>query len=140
MSTKYVDNSDEVLKALEKAINNGLNRIGLSAVSHATDLTPEDTGYLRNSITYAIGGEETHIKKYSANKSKTSGEDVREGTYSGKAPKESDPYVVIGSNVEYAPIIELGGSGRKAFHMLQRAASEHSDEYKRIMADEMKNA
>lgn len=46
----------------------------------------------------------------------------------------------IGTNVEYAPYVELGAKGRKGKHMLQRAASEHTDEYKQIMEDSMKNA
>ena len=46
----------------------------------------------------------------------------------------------IGTNVEYAPFVELGARGRKGVHMLQRAASEHADEYKRLMEDSMKNA
>lgn len=46
----------------------------------------------------------------------------------------------IGTNVEYAPYVELGARGRKGKHMLKRAATEHTDEYKRIMEDAMKNA
>ena len=46
----------------------------------------------------------------------------------------------IGTNVEYAPYVELGARGRKGKHMLQRAASEHTDEYKQIMEDAMKHA
>ena len=46
----------------------------------------------------------------------------------------------IGTNVEYAPYVELGARGRKGVHMLQRAATEHTDEYKRIMEDAMKHA
>ena len=46
----------------------------------------------------------------------------------------------IGTNVEYAPYVELGARGRKGKHMLQRAAAEHTDEYKRLMEDSMKNA
>ena len=46
----------------------------------------------------------------------------------------------IGTNVEYAPYVELGSRGRQGKHMLQRAASEHTDEYKRLMEDSMKNA
>ena len=51
-----------------------------------------------------------------------------------------DEAAYIGTNVEYAPYVELGARGRKGKHMLQRAASEHTDEYKRIMEDAMKNA
>ena len=46
----------------------------------------------------------------------------------------------IGTNVEYAPYVELGARGRKGTHMLQRAATEHTDEYRRLMEDSMKNA
>ena len=46
----------------------------------------------------------------------------------------------IGTNVEYAPCVELGARGRPGVHMLKRAATEHTDEYKRIMEDSMKNA
>ena len=46
----------------------------------------------------------------------------------------------IGTNVEYAPYVELGTSHNKAHHMLKRAASEHSAEYKRLMEDSLKNA
>ena len=51
-----------------------------------------------------------------------------------------DEAAYIGTNVEYAPYVELGARGRKGKHMLQRAATEHTDEYKRIMEDAMKHA
>ena len=51
-----------------------------------------------------------------------------------------DEAAYIGTNVEYAPYVELGARGRPGVHMLQRAASEHTDEYKQIMEDAMKNA
>ena len=46
----------------------------------------------------------------------------------------------IGTNVEYAPYVELGARGRTGVHMLKRSATEHTDEYKRIMEDALKNA
>ena len=51
-----------------------------------------------------------------------------------------DEAAYIGTNVEYAPYVELGARGRQGKHMLQRAASEHADEYKKLMEDSMKNA
>ena len=51
-----------------------------------------------------------------------------------------DEAAYIGTNVEYAPYVELGARGREGKHMLQRAASEHTEEYKRLMEDSMKNA
>ena len=51
-----------------------------------------------------------------------------------------DEAAYIGTNVEYAPYVELGARGRQGVHMLQRAATEHTDEYKKIMEDAMKHA
>lgn len=48
--------------------------------------------------------------------------------------------VYIGTNVEYAPYVELGARGRAGVHMLQRAATEHKDEYQKKFNNEMKNA
>lgn len=46
----------------------------------------------------------------------------------------------IGTNVEYAPYIELGARGKPGKNMLRRAATEHTPEYKHIMEESMKNA
>ena len=51
-----------------------------------------------------------------------------------------DEAAYIGTNVEYAPYVELGARGRQGVHMLQRAATEHADEYKQIMEDAMEHA
>ena len=51
-----------------------------------------------------------------------------------------DKSAYIGTNVEYAPYVELGSRGRDGKHMLQRAATEHTAEYKKLMEDSMKNA
>ena len=106
MSYSYKDNTEEVLSAMEKAIERGLEAIGLTAEGHAKKETPVDTGRLRNSISHAV----------------------------------EDRAAYIGTNVEYAPYVELGARGRDGKHMLQRAATEHADEYKRLMEDSMKNA
>ena len=52
---------------------------------------------------------------------------------------ESDA-AYIGTSTSYAPFVELGARGRKGVHMLQRAATEHADEYKQIMEDAMEHA
>lgn len=106
MKVDYKDNSDQVLSAMEKAIKNGLEAIGLTAEGYAKKETPVDTGRLRNSIAHAV---------------------------------ESDA-AYIGTSTSYAPFVELGARGRNGVHMLQRAATEHTDEYKRLMEDSMKNA
>ena len=106
MSYSYKDNTEQVLSAMEKAIERGLEAIGLTAEEHAKEETPVDTGRLRNSISHAV----------------------------------EDKAAYIGTNVEYAPYVELGARGREGKHMLQRAAMEHTAEYKRLIEDSMKNA
>ena len=51
-----------------------------------------------------------------------------------------DDAAYIGTNTSYAIFVETGARGRSGVHMLQRAASEHADEYKKLMEDSMKNA
>lgn len=106
MSIKEIDNTQEVLSALDSAIQRGLEAIGMTAERYAKEITPVDTGRLRNSI----------------------GHD------------KDDRATYIGTNVEYAPYVELGARGREGKHMLQRAASEHADEYKKFMEESIKNA
>lgn len=134
---EYRDNTEEVLSALEAAIKRGNEAIGMTAERHAKKKCPVDTGRLRNSITYALAGEETHVKSYKANKG---GKDRETYTYDGTAEGEKESGVYIGTNVEYAVFVENGARGRAAVHFLQDAAANHSDEYKRLMEDSMKNA
>lgn len=134
------DNTKEVLKELDKATQRALMAIGIKAEKYAKALcpvgTPESTGKkgyrggtLRNSITF------------------TAETDDNGGT------------VYIGSNVEYAPYVELGtgpqfesppeweqfdaprGSGRgkgiRPRHFLRDAIQDHVDEYKHIIETEL---
>lgn len=52
----------------------------------------------------------------------------------------SEPYVIIGTNVEYAPAVELGTSKQKAQPYLTPAAQDHSTEYSRIFESRLKGA
>ena len=137
---EYRDNTEEVLNALEAAIKRGNEAIGMTAERHAKKKCPVDTGRLRNSITYALAGEETHVKSYKANKKKAGENERKTYTYEGTADGKKGSGVYIGTNVEYAVFVENGAQGRTAVHFLQDAAANHSDEYKRLMEDSMKNA
>ena len=139
---EYRDNTEEVLEAMEAAIRRGYEAIGLAAERHAkkkiTEAKAVDTGRLRNSITYALAGEETHVKSYRADKG---GKDRETYTYDGTADGKKGSCVYIGTNVEYAPGIELGTHrSAGAVHFLQDAVANHTDEYKKLMEDSMKNA
>ena len=138
----FRDNTDEVIGLLQKAKHRGLEAIGLTAEGHAKKKCPVDTGRLRNSITYAIAGYQTHVQSY--RRGNVSGGTSKKHTYydyGGETMEgEKDSAVFIGSNVEYAPFVELGANGRPPAHFLQDAASGHGDEYKKLMEDSMKNA
>lgn len=56
-SVKFTDNSAAVLRALQSATHNGLTEIGKSAVSHARERVPVDTGALRDSIEATVEGD-----------------------------------------------------------------------------------
>ena len=58
---EIVDNSDEVLDALDEAIARGLEAIGLAAEGHAKKAAPVDTGRLRNSISHAVAEDAAFI-------------------------------------------------------------------------------
>ena len=139
MSDEFKDNSKEYKELLAKAIRRGLRAIGMRAETHAKENCPVDTGYARNSITYALSGESAAISSYEADRGKN-GKPPRTGKYSGTMGKIEDNYVVIGSNVEYFPFIEEGARGREARHTLRKAASDHKDEYKQLLTDSIKNA
>ena len=138
----FRDNSNEVISLFQKAKHRGLEAIGLAAEGHAKRKCPVDTGRLRNSITYAIAGYQTHVQNYrrghvvGGTSQKHKRYDYGNETMEG----EKDSAVFIGSNVEYAPYVELGAKGRAPAHFLQDAATGHAKEYKRLMEDSMKNA
>ena len=113
-SIVFTDNLDEVLATVDSAITAGLVEIGATAQGYAKDLTPVRTGTLRDSIGVEVKKDE-----------KAAYIGTMEGRFPGKP---------------YGKYVELGARGRPGVHMLQRAASEHGSEYKKIMEDAMKNA
>lgn len=51
---------------------------------------------------------------------------------------EGSEAVVIGTNVEYGPYVELGTSRQKAQPYLRPAAVDHVEEYRRIIEGELR--
>lgn len=123
------DNSAEVRAALEQAKARALEIIGGKIESYAKGLVPVDTGALRNSLTHAVDGDT----------------------------------VIAGSNLPYSAYVELGtgkdyspppewmennaprGAGiiKASQHprpYLRPAVENHTDEYKGIIENELKNA
>lgn len=113
-SIVFTDNLQEVLKALDGALDTGLVKIGAAAQGYAKDNTPVRTGTLRNSIGVEVKSDE-------------------KAAYIGTMVDKF-------SDKPYGQYVELGARCRPGVHMLQRAATEHTDEYKRLIEDSMKNA
>ena len=113
-SIVFTDNLQEVLRALDGAIETGLVKIGAAAQGYAKDNTPVRTGTLRDSIGVEVKPDEKAAYI---------------GTVVDKFPDKP-----------YGKYVELGARGRAGVHMLHRAASEHGYEYKQIMEDAMINA
>jgi hypothetical protein len=134
---RIVDHSQEIINATDEAIYNALYIIGAKAADYAAGLAPVDTGLLKNSMTFAMSGEEPILKKYSSD------DGEKEGEYSGAVPKDEMMAVYVGTNVEYAPHIEYGHKTRsgktvKGKPFLKPAIENHMDEYKHILEEELK--
>ena len=64
---KVVSNITYVRKATDKAMKKAARMIGGTVAGHAVEACPVDTGLLRNSITFALGGEAPEIISYQSN-------------------------------------------------------------------------
>lgn len=55
------DNSEEILRELERKKAIALEAVGITAEGFAKKETPVDTGRLRNSITHTVTGDDVYI-------------------------------------------------------------------------------
>lgn len=137
MEVTVTSNAGAFKTAKDEAVERAMQQIGMAAETYAKALcpvgTPESTGIpgymggtLRGSITFAT--EEQHS--------------------SGEAPATAPDYethgkpekgtVYIGTNVEYAPYVEMGTVKMAARPYLGPAMSNNIAEYKGIMERELK--
>lgn len=134
IDVSLIDNKELVLQATDQQIEMALIAIGAKMESHAkANYVPVDTGRLKNSITFALAGGPAQISKYGPDSG--GGDDEQSKPYSGTAP--ADPggkvrSVYVGSNVEYAEVVEVGTSGRIGKHYLRQAVNNHTEEYKNL--------
>ncbi len=114
---KITDNSDHILRVLQGRTEKILEMWGIEVEKQAKlelGKSPqrEDTGLLRNSITYALGGKPPKITGYRSNGVNKHGKSVpvKTGSYSGSAPMGVPwkQYVYIGTNVKYAQYAHNG--------------------------------
>lgn len=124
ITVEFQDNSPIVLEALKHATRRGLEACGAVAESYAKQELSKAkvhadgsvrpnvvTGRLRNSISHTLGSN-----------------------------VGSETKVYIGTNVSYAPFLELGTRKMDPYPFLKPAATEHTDEYRNILKDSLQNA
>lgn len=120
ITVKFDDHSPEVLAALKRATVRGLEACGAKAESYAKQELSKaklhaDGSVRPNVITGRLRDSISHVVK------------------------NNEMYV--GSNVEYAASVELGGRNPKwKYPYLKPAATQHTGEYKTILANSLKNA
>ena len=119
-----VDNTDEILGELDDAINRALEAIGMQVENYA----------------------KMELEKPKEHASAPKGKDIiRPNVDTGVlvnsithqvSPQEQAVYV--GTNVEYAPYVELGTQKTRAYPFLKPAVTEHIDELKSLAEDALK--
>lgn len=112
------DNTKQFVSSIGTAIDRALEKIGLTAEGYAKDAcpvgTPESTG-----IPGYVGGTLRNSITHSVN--------------------NGEKAVYIGTNVEYAPFVELGTSRKAERPYLRPAAQNHQAQYRQIIEKELKN-
>lgn len=146
-----VDSSkEELLALLDQIAEVVLTDWGQTVERYAKDKVPVDTGRLKNSITWALGGKGAAITEYSGsdthgNNPSTSKRGIagkpapppHTGHYSGTAPKDTERKrsVYVGTNVKYAQYVELGTKRMGPRPFLKPAVIDHISEYMDILRE-----
>lgn len=131
IEVEFIDNSGTVLRELVAKKAKALEMVGLAAEGYAKRLCAVDTGRLRNSITHTTSAY-NGADEYTDN----SGTPYTGGSAKSTAEKDT---VCIGTNVEYAPYVELGTVRTPAQPFLRPAAADHTPQYKEILEKVMKD-
>jgi len=126
---------DKAMKNMEQAISLGLEAAGLLVHGQAVNLSPVGQypkgsgkvgGKLRNSLSYSTDGEVKGLNSSTGQKANLD---------DGVKPNPDKNSVIIGTNVEYAPYVELGTSKMAAQPYLNPALELNKGNIKKIFAD-----
>lgn len=109
VTVTFTSHTQDCKNALERAVHKALTAIGMTAEKHAKDNIQNNHSVDTGRLLNSI----THA--------------------------EEDDAVYIGTNVEYAPFVELGTSRSKAKPYLRPAAEDHADEYAKLIESAMKS-
>lgn len=119
---EFIDNIDDILSQVDKNTTNGMQAIAFEMENNAKrDCpvgTPESTG-----IPWYVGGN------------------LRNSISTDVTVSDDEKSVTVGSNVEYAPYVELDDSKRHVTgkaHFLRDSVAQHVDEYMNKLASFLK--
>lgn len=133
---KVTSHVDEIKEKMDTALERALEACGIRAEELAAGKCPVDTGFLRNSITFALDGEPMKKDRYQDD------DGGQHGEYRGRMPKEPQKNarcVYVGTNIEYAPFVELGSSRQTPKPFLKPAVQDHKRDYVEIIEKMLKN-
>lgn len=129
----FNDYSKEVLAEMQDAVLRALERIGMKAEDYAKDLCPVDTGQLRNSITHAVDDGE-HAAYIGSALEYAAYVELGTGTYAEGGGGRPTPWVYQDAKGNWH-----WTRGNPAKPFLKPAVADHSQTYRNIIEDEMKN-
>lgn len=132
----FKDNSVEIYKLFTQAGQRGLEAIGAAAEKYAKEIIQQadrvDTGTMMNSISHMIKDDAAFI---GSNLEYTVYHELGTGQFASDGQGRKDPWLYV--DEEGKGHIT---SGVKPLHMLKKAASEHTDEYKKLLKNSLENA
>ena len=128
------NNTNLVLEALGRAKYQALEMIGEKAEGHMKDNTPValiDGGRLRNSMTHLVQGDSVYI---GTNVEYGVYVELGTGIYASDGNGRKDPWVYFDEKTGKFRLTR----GSKPHHMIRRAVTEHTDEYRGIVKQTFK--
>lgn len=126
----FIDNSKLFQEAFEAACKRALERCGMQAEGYAKEMTPVDTGNLRNSITHKVVENEVYI---GTNNEYAAYVELGTGKYAEGGRK--DPWVYQDEAGRWHHT-----DGQRAQPYLKPAVADHKQTYRNIIKDELENA
>lgn len=123
-------NLDLIKDQTEEAILTALEAVGVQAEGYAiTEITTQgaiDTGRLKNSITHAVSGDSAHQHAYDDDVGNSFSENIQD------AGDRKDLTLYLGTNVHYAPYVEMGTQKMSARPFIRPAIENHLSDYENI--------
>ena len=129
MEFDFIDNTRLFHDTLDAALARALERCGMQAEGYAKDLTPVDTGNLRNSITHKVLENVVYI---GTNNKYATYVELGTGKYAEGGRK--DPWVYQDDEGRWHHT-----NGQRAQPYLKPAVTDHKQTYRNIIKDELEN-